>query len=66
MVNLGGEPIEVFVDPAYYVFGEAEGSMEISSSFDVSNIGSIFETDDSSIEDITTLAEDINKLDLDI
>lgn len=40
--------------------------MEISSSFDVSNIGSIFETDDSSIEDITTLAEDINKLDLDI
>ena len=66
MVNLGGEPIEGFVDPAYYVFGEAEGSMEISSSFDVSNIGSIFETDDSSIEDITTLAEDINKLDLDI
>ena len=66
MVKLGGEPIEVFVDPVYYVFGETKGSMEMSDSFDVSNMNNIFDMDDTSMSEISTLADDINNLDLEI
>lgn len=62
------EPMEVFVDPAYYVFGTVDGGAESNSNFNFTNLNSLFNMDNDSLENITSLTEEANlsNIDLDI
>lgn len=56
------EPIEIFVDPKYYVFGDVQNGVSPSNSFNIDNISNIFNVDTDSLSSLTSLDE----LDLDI
>lgn len=60
------EPVETFVDPEYYVFGEVKGMSNTNSmSFNNFDVNSIFNTDTQQIQELSSLA-DLSSLDLDI
>ena len=56
------EPVEVFVDPKYYVFGDVQNGITPDTAFNLDNIGSIFDVDTNSLDSLTSL----DGLDLDI
>ena len=56
------EPIEVFVDPVYYTFGDTTGSIESSTSYDLESMTNLFNTDDN----MDNLLNSISLDDLDI
>lgn len=60
------EPIETFVDPEYYVFGEVKGSSSTNSmSFSDFNLGSVLSSDQQQVQELGSLI-DLNSIDLDI
>ena len=60
------EPIETFVDPEYYVFGEVKGSDNTTSmSFDNFNLSSILSTDQQQVQELGNIL-DLNSINLDI
>ena len=61
MVILGGNPIEIFVDPVYCAFGDVQGGTEINQGFDMSNASSLFNMSD---EDKNSIQSSPNELDL--
>lgn len=60
------EPMEVFVDPKYYVFGDSDSNIQTSQNFDVSTLGSLFEMDDSSLDSLVTSMDDLSTLNIDV
>ena len=61
-------PQEVFVDPKYYMFGENNTSIDISSSFDVGDMSSLFnranEKEDLELQQYASL--DLSNVNLDV
>lgn len=55
------DPIEIFVDPKYYVFGDVNSGVDTMSSFDMSHIGDIFKYADDAKPTL-----DLASMDLDI
>lgn len=53
------EPQEVFVDPAYYAFGDVQNSLDTNSNFNTVNINSLFDVNDNSINDINLMDLDL-------
>lgn len=61
------EPMEVFVDPVYYAFGDLKGGIAPSSSYNIGDISSLFTMDDKAMEEVTKISNsDINNIDLNI
>ena len=62
------EPMEIFVDPVYYAFGDVQGAPATSTSFDIGNINNLFSMDEESVNELSALANepDLNSIDLDI
>lgn len=60
------EAMEVFVDPAYYVFGDAEGAGEAQLQFSDVNLDKLFSVDNSDLQDLQSPSSvvDLNSLDI--
>ena len=57
------EPMEVYVDPVYSVFGDVQNTVDVSPQFDVNNINNLFNL--TSNEEMESLTEvDLNSLNL--
>ena len=57
------EPMEVYVDPVYSVFGDVQNTVDVSPQFDVNNINNLFNL--TSNEEMESLTEvDLNNLNL--
>ena len=59
------EPMEVFVDPVYYVFGDVTGAIETTGEFNLDNMNSLFDTEDSNMNNLLN-SINIDDLDLDV
>jgi replicative DNA helicase len=62
------EPQEVFVDPAYYMFGESSENESTSTNFNMEDLGSLFNMSSDNLSELSTLSEEanINNIDLEI
>lgn len=62
------EPMEIFVDPVYYAFGDVQGAPSTTTSFDMGNITNLFAMDDESVNELNALSEepDLSTIDLNI
>ena len=63
------EPMEVFADPVYYLFGNNEESTAIGMDFNSMDMSNLFKMDQSSLDNISTLQEEaisLQNLDFDI
>ena len=62
------EPMEIFVDPVYYAFGDVQGAPATTTSFDIGNINNLFSMDEESVNELSALADapDLSSIDLEI
>lgn len=62
------EPMETFVDPVYYAFGDIKGAINSTPDFNIGNINNLFTMDSESVSDLASLDNDLDlsQLDLDV
>lgn len=63
------EPMEVFADPVYYLFGNNDDNLSIGMDFSSTDISNLFKMDQNSLDNISTLQEEamsLQNLDFDI
>ena len=60
------ESMEVFVDPAYYVFGDIDGAGESDMQFNNIDLNSLFTVDNSDLQDLESPSgvTDLNEIDI--
>ena len=56
------EPIEVFVDPKYYIFGDVQNGISPDKDFNINNFDDIFNTSKETLREMT----DLSAIDLDL
>ena len=63
------DPMEVFADPVYYLFGNNDDNLSTSMEFNSTDMSSLFKMDQSTFDNISTLQEEsmnLQTLDLDV
>lgn len=51
------EPMEVFVDAAYSMFGDIQNNVDVTPQFNIDNISSLFDTSNTSLESLENLTD---------
>ena len=62
------EPIEVFVDPAYYLFGDSQSGLSPTPEFNLGNLNELLGNDNDTVNDIVSSPgfTDLNDIDFDL
>ena len=62
------EPMEVFVDPAYYVFGDSQSGLSPTPEFNLGNFNDLIDSSNEVVNDIVSSSAfaDLNSIDFDL
>ena len=62
------EPMEVFVDPVYYLFGDSQSGLSPTPEFNLGNLSDLLGNDNDSVNDIVSNSgfTDLNDIDFDL